>query len=309
MSSGNDATTALTEDEREQFAKQGYFVRAGVLDYKELAEVRGAAEAILELVLNSSVLLNKRNPRLDAHLIDGGRALVRKVQPVNDLSVTMASLSGDPKLVGPMAELMDDEPVLMEEKLNYKQVVDLSGQEIDLQPKREGDEVLDVAWQLHHDWGYYRFNGYPQTTMSSAIALDDCEGRGPIRVLPGSHLLEVELAEPSSGSGVVAPGALGPHPKLTPLNMTAGSVAFFHSMLVHDSEPNHSGEPRRMMIYSHYPRSHQPIEDPDRRNRPTREKAGPMEAEYRRLIESGATPLVRVGPDPRAGASLHPDAG
>ena len=75
MSSGNDTATALTEDEREQFAKQGYFVRAGLLDYKELAEVRRAAEAILELVLNSSVLLNKRNPRLDAHLIDGGRAL------------------------------------------------------------------------------------------------------------------------------------------------------------------------------------------------------------------------------------------
>ena len=30
MSSGNNAT-ALTEEEREQFAKQGYFVRAGVL--------------------------------------------------------------------------------------------------------------------------------------------------------------------------------------------------------------------------------------------------------------------------------------
>jgi hypothetical protein len=302
MSSGNNTATALTEDEREQFAKQGYFVRAGLLGYKELAEVRRAAEAILELVLNSSVLLNKRNPRLDAHLIDGGRALVRKVQPVNDLSVTMVSLSSDPKLVGPMSELMDDEPVLMEEKLNYKQVVDLSGQEIDLQPKRESDEVLDVAWQLHHDLGYYRYNGYPQTTMSSAIALDDCEGRGPIRVLPGSHLLEVELAEPNSGSGVVAPGALGPHPELVPLNMTAGSVAFFHSMLVHDSEPNHSGEPRRMMIYSHYPRSHQPIEDPDRRNGPTREKAGPMEAEYRRLIESGARPLVRVSPNHPTGA-------
>ena len=146
---------------------------------------------------------------------------------MNDLSATMASLSGDPRLLGPMAELMDDEPVLMEEKLNYKQVVDLAGQDIDLQPKRESDEVLDVAWQLHHDWGYYRYNGYPQSTMSSAIALDDCEGRGPIRVLPGSHLLDVELADPKSGSGVVARGALGPNPELIPLNMTAGLRGFF----------------------------------------------------------------------------------
>ncbi len=49
-----------------------------------------------------------------------------------------------------------------------------------------------------------------------------------------------------------------------------------------------------MMIYSHYPRSHQPGEEADRRNRPTREKAWPMEAEYRRLTAAGVTPLVPV---------------
>ncbi|HXW82554.1 MAG TPA: phytanoyl-CoA dioxygenase family protein [Acidimicrobiales bacterium] len=294
MSRTTKPEAAVTEQEREQFAKQGYFVREGVLGVEDVAELRREAAAILELVLNSSLLLKKRNPRLDAHLLDGGRALVRKVQPVNDLSLTVASFSSDSRLVGPMSELMGDEPMLMEEKLNYKQLVDLCGQEVDLEPKRQTEEVANVAWQLHHDWGYYRYNGYPQTTMSSAIALDDCEGRGPIRVVPGSHLLDVELAEPNSGSGVVARGALGPHPDLVPLNMTAGSVAFFHSMLVHDSEPNRTGEPRRMMIYSHYPRSHQPAEDPDRRNRPTRDKAGPIEAEYRKMIAAGARPLVPV---------------
>jgi Phytanoyl-CoA dioxygenase (PhyH) len=294
MISESKAYGPLTEQERGQFAEQGYFVRGGVLDDRELTDLRNAASAILELVLNSSIYSKKRNPRLDAHLLDGGRALVRKVQPVNDLSVTVAHLSGDPRLTGPMSELMDDEPVLMEEKLNYKQVVDLHGQEIDLQPKRDDDEVLDVAWQLHHDWGYYRYNGYPQTTMSSAVALDDCDGRGPIRVLPGSHLLDVELADPSSGSGVIARGAVGPHPELVPLNMSAGSVVFFHSMLVHDSEPNRSTEPRRMMIYSHYPRSHQTNDDPDRRNRPARDKAAPMEADYRGMIASGLTPKIPV---------------
>lgn len=295
MTSESEAHSPLTEEERGQFRDQGYFVRTGLLDDKELTELRNAANAILELVLNSSIYAKKRNPRLDAHLLDRGRALVRKVQPVNDLSAKVAQLSADPRLIGPMAELMEDEPVLMEEKLNYKQVVDLHGQEIDLEPKRDSDEVLDVAWQLHHDWGYYRYNGYPQTTMSSAVALDDCEGRGPIRVLPGSHLLDVELADPGSGSGVVARGAVGPHPDLVPLNMTAGSVVFFHSMLVHDSTPNRSTEPRRIMIYSHFPKSHQPNEDPDRRNRPARDKAGPMEAEYRDLISAGMTALVPVG--------------
>jgi Phytanoyl-CoA dioxygenase (PhyH) len=294
MGTGSKADAALTEEERAHYKELGYFVRTGVLEDKELVELRSEADAILELVLNSSVYAKKRNPRLDAHRLDGDRALVRKVQPVNDLSVTVAGLSSDPRLIGPMSGLMDDEPVLMEEKLNYKQVVNLYGQEIDLELKRNDEEVLDVGWQLHHDWGYYRYNGYPQTTMSSAVALDDCEGRGPVRVLPGSHLVDVELADPNSGSGVVARGALGLRPELVPLNMTAGSVVFFHSLLVHDSEPNRSGQPRRMMIYSHYPGSHQPGEDPDRRNRPTREKARPMEAAYHRLMAEGGSPLVPV---------------
>ena len=33
----------------------------------------------------------------------------------------------------------------------------------------------------------------------------------------------------------------------------AGSVMIFHALLVHNSRPNTSGRPRRIMIYSHYP--------------------------------------------------------
>lgn len=45
--------------------------------------------------------------------------MIRKVQPVNDLSAIITRLSVDPRLVAPMADLMGDDPVLMEEKLNY----------------------------------------------------------------------------------------------------------------------------------------------------------------------------------------------
>jgi ectoine hydroxylase-related dioxygenase (phytanoyl-CoA dioxygenase family) len=108
-------------------------------------------------------------------------------------------------------------------------------------------------------------------------------------VIPGSHLTDAPLVDddPNSGSGVVADGFFSLH-DLVPLDAPAGSVLLFHAKLVHDSEPNRSGQPRRVMIYSHYPRSHDPAADPDRRNGPVREYSRAFEDEYREMVRSGA---------------------
>jgi hypothetical protein len=42
------------------------------------------------------------------------------------------------------------------------------------------------------------------------------------------------------------------------------------------------------MIYSHYPRSHDPDADPDRRNASVREYSRAFEREYLDLVDSGA---------------------
>ena len=63
--------------------------------------------------------------------------------------------------------------------------------------------------------------------------------------------------------------------------LPAGSVAFFSSLLVHNSRPNTSGKPRRMMIYSHYPASAKM--GVDVRNGPTRLRESPYEWEYTRM--------------------------
>lgn len=41
------------------------------------------------------------------------------------------------------------------------------------------------------------------------------------------------------------------------------------------------------MIYSHYPRSHDPDADPDRRSGPARAYSQDFEAQYRAEVESG----------------------
>lgn len=248
----DDATLAA-------FERDGYLVLESVFDADEIAAMVAEADRILDLVLRSSSVLGEPSPRLDAAWRDG-HVHVRKVQPLNDLSTLFADVSMDARLLDPMRQLMGDEPILMEEKLNYKQAVH-NGPELG----HIGLPSKDDSFPLHTDYGYFQLEGYPVDILSSAISIDDCAGRGPLRVVPGSHLVDHATLKP--GDGVLAdPSGVGPG---VDIDAPAGSVMVFHSKLVHDSTPNLSGLPRRILIYSHFPARHGG--DPDRRNGPLRE--------------------------------------
>lgn len=275
-------TTELTAEQVEQYERDGFVVLESVFGDDELTAMRAEADRILELVVNCMIATGELHPRTDVIPYDDGTVTIRKVQPVNDLSELIASISTDPRLITPMAQLMGDEPWLMEEKLNYKQWIDTSTVGSDVFRK---SPRVDDSFPVHHDWGFYNQQGYPSNTMSSAVALDDCAGRGPIKVIPGSHTDDPPLInpDPAAGDGRIVVGHYGPERVV--IDAPAGSVMLFHAKLVHDSEPNTSKLPRRMMIYSHYPASHGG--DPDRRNRWLREKGQAVEEHYRALVASG----------------------
>ena len=287
----------ISESDIAAFGCDGYLLIESAFSDDELDTFREAADRILELSINATVALGRRHPRLDAKLHDDGTVTVRKIQPINDLDPRLAAIADDERLLGPLRQLMGDEPILMEEKLNPKHTIDTRHVDLSvLATSSFNREIGMEGFHLHHDWGYYRQQGYPENTLSSAVAIDGCAGRGPLRVIPGSHLVDVPMADddPESGSGVVVDGFFSTD-DLVPLDVPAGSVMLFHAKLVHDSEPNRSGQPRRVMIYSHYPRSHDPDADPDRRNGPVREYSRQFEQRYRDLVDSGAvTPALRL---------------
>ena len=170
----------------------------------------------------------------------------------------------------------------MEEKLNYKQVVDCPAL-----LQRFSLHAGSTSFPLHHDWGYYRMQGYPRDILSSAICLDACTpGSGPLRVIPGTHTRDWPMLDPdpASGNGVVADGLFSEEDRVDVL-APAGSVMLFHSMLLHDSKPNITGRPRRLMIYSHYPGNISMEED--MRNRGGREAGRRVEAAYRAMVARG----------------------
>ena len=257
----------------EHFQEHGYAAMERVFSDDEVRRMRKEADEILELILNSSNSLERQSGRLDLVRNEAG-FLVRKIQPINDLSLYLSQISADSRLLDPMRALMNEEPILMEEKLNYKQPLPSLSFGFETKP-RDTDR-----FPVHNDWAYYRAQNYPQGIISSAITLDDCPAEsGPIRVWPGTHKSHLEHESVDIGLQV-QPGLVdfeGGEDLLLP----AGSVAFFSSLLVHNSRPNISEKPRRMMIYSHYPASAKM--GVDVRNGPTRLREAPYEWEYTRM--------------------------
>ena len=255
------------------FQEHGYVAMERVFSDDEVQRMRKEADDILELILNSSNSLERQSGRLDLVRNEAG-FLVRKIQPINDLSLYLSQISADSRLLDPMRALMNEEPILMEEKLNYKQP--LPGLSFGFETKPRDTDRFPV----HNDWAYYRAQNYPQGIISSAITLDDCPAEsGPIHIWPGSH--KQHLEHESIDIGLQVKKGLLDFEGGEDLVLPAGSVAFFSSLLVHNSRPNTSGKPRRMMIYSHYPASAKM--GVDVRNGPTRLREAPYEWEYTRM--------------------------
>ncbi len=274
--------THLTDEQKERFEREGYLVLPGVFDDAEVAKMRREADLILETCINSSLALGRSSGRLDWLQGENGAPTVRKIQPINDLSAYFEDVSNDPRLLDPMRDIMGDEPVLMEEKLNYKQPLhaplpSASG----VQPAPRGSDRFPV----HNDWAYYAAQNYPRDIISSALSLDECTPQnGPLRVWPGSHREHLEHEAIADFGLQVKRGLIdfeGGQDVLAP----PGSVMFFHALLIHDSRPNTTDKPRRLMIYSHYPKRFDLGHDV--RNGPTREREQPFERRYHDMVASG----------------------
>ncbi len=269
--------TQLSQDQLDFFGENGYLVLENLFSSAEVKKLQREADYILELILNSSLMHQRLSGRLDWRQTSQGIQNVRKIQPINDLSLAFTNAIADERIVSPLRQIMGEEPVLMEEKLNYKQPLT---EQVRGLPIKEMDDYFPV----HNDWAYYAAQNYPQSVLSSALLLDDCTAdNGPLRTWPGSH--KEHLAHDSMENGLEVKPELIDHQGGNDMLAPAGSFMIFHVLTVHNSRPNTSGRPRRLMIYSHYPESFKmPF---DVRNSPTRLREAPWEREYMRAQQRG----------------------
>ena len=270
-------------DSVSDFSRNGYCILPAVFSPDEVARMREDADFILQLILNSSIANERQSRRLDIRRRGNGGIVVRKIQPVLDLAPAFAEFASDDRLLGPLAELMADEPVLFEEKLNYKQPIPkavATAPEMSLFQTPADDDRFPV----HNDYAYYKYNDYPAEVISTALVIDDCRAdNGPMLVFPGTHTRHVEHLRVRNGLEVPEGTVNGA--EAVPVVASAGSIVFFHSRLIHTSGPNPTSAPRRLLIFSHFPKAAAiPF---DIRNGPNRLRESPWEWRYQRMKNAG----------------------
>lgn len=267
----------LTDKQLKQYDEDGFLVLPAVFNRREISAMANEATRLAQWQVAISLALGEPTPRLDVQRRDG-QVVLRKIQPVIDVSPVFARFSKDERLIGPLRQILECEPVLMEEKLNYKQVLPGSPDVV------TGDE-RDESFPFHTDIAYFWLDGYPLETLSSAITIDEQTAEnGPIVVVPGSH--KRDWPHKPGWPPVLADDAVR-HDDCVPILAPAGSVVVFHSALVHASSQNRTPDPRRIMIFSHYPATHRV--EYDKRNRDLRRRGQMAEERYEELVYSGAS--------------------
>jgi ectoine hydroxylase-related dioxygenase (phytanoyl-CoA dioxygenase family) len=228
----------LTENQIEQFNRDGFLAVRQLFSADEIAEIR---ETFMEM--------NKNGP----------------VAGLSDLpkSLTAAANSKDPlafyprmmhphkhadKPVGPVAmkymrheklrpileDLFGEEPFACQSMFYFKP------------PGARGQD-------LHQDNFYLRAK--PGTCMAAWFAIDDAdEGNGGMMCVPNTAALAIACPEQSDPTKYFTTEHVEPPPGLKPeyVRLRAGDVLFFNGSVIHGSTPNTSADRFRRSFICHY---------------------------------------------------------
>lgn len=242
-------TARFDENERRALDTDGFVVRRGVFDPRELREIGDACEALMERILAER---RRTKHPAGAYVFELSRGLgtmvkwekhdpelVHGIEPFAHLSSELDAWAHDVRLLDPCRDIVGrDDLGLFTEKLNLKRA-------------RRGGPVV-----LHQDYPYWVDAAGDATKVATAMLfLDEATvEKGCLEVAPGSHREGEQRRRAVEGFGSFE---MDPEKfdlaRLVPLEVPAGSVAFFGPFLVHRSLPNQSGEDRRALLYSYQP--------------------------------------------------------
>jgi phytanoyl-CoA hydroxylase len=220
----------LTSEQLSFYHKNGFVVLDPTFNDSELEHLRIAADELLD----KSGPVHPENPRLqiEPETLDGEQ-IVRKIEPIIDVVQALEDLVYDERMTKPAAQILGEDVVLFEDKLNYK------------------PPLVGSPYPLHQDFAYWQ--EYTDQLVSVTLLLDDAtEENGCLRFVPGSHsnglmpreddhprIIQFEVDDSIS---VAAPGA-------------AGSLVVFSCYTAHHSYPNRTEDGRRAILYTYNPAS------------------------------------------------------
>jgi Phytanoyl-CoA dioxygenase (PhyH) len=244
------ASQRLDAREREQLRTLGFVVRERAFSEGELERLRADCEAMVKRVTDASV--GRRKVAVGSYMFQLERGLVtmvkwepaypdvvQGVEPFAHFDERLRDWAADPRFVEPMKDVVGAEELnLFTEKLNVKRA-------------RTGGPIV-----LHQDYPYWTESSDDAGEVATAIVfLDDANrANGCLEVAPGSHTGGVRAQRKVDGFGSLEMELEGfDESQLVALEVPAGSMVFFGSLLVHRSLPNLSEHDRRVLLFSYQP--------------------------------------------------------
>lgn len=219
------------------YRRQGYAVLRGVLDPDECEHARRESDRLMQ---QCAAERDRYAARLE-HEVDhlapehrqGMEHVIRKIEPISDLSPFFAEMALRPAIAGPARALFDDEVGLFEDKLNLK----LPG---------------GSPYPWHQDWSCC-WRAHTDELATCFVYLDAAdEANGCLQVIPGSHLGRPVHPFRGGGHFEVDPSVVDASTAV-PVPLAAGDMIVFDPYLLHYSDLNRGDVPRRAIIYTYYP--------------------------------------------------------
>jgi ectoine hydroxylase-related dioxygenase (phytanoyl-CoA dioxygenase family) len=159
--------------------------------------------------------------------------VIRKLEPISDLSEPFAKLAQHPEAVGPAEAIFGEPAELFEDKLNLK----LPG---------------GSRYPWHQDWNCC-WRAHTDELVTCFIYLDAAdETNGCLQVVPASHAGKPIYPFRAGSRFEIDPEAV-PVDKITPVPLDAGDMICFDPYLLHYSDLNRSTSTRMAIIYTYNP--------------------------------------------------------
>lgn len=221
----------------DRYLEDGYLVSRSVLDPARVEVLRQEARRLLDLCTREPAQYEARIEWEVDHLAEtdqtGMQGVIRKLEPVSDLSPTYADLARDPAVTTPAARIFGEPVELFEDKLNLK----LPG---------------GSPYPWHQDWSCC-WRAHTDELVTCFVYLHDADKtNGCLQVVPGSHLGKPLHPFRGGGHFEVDPASV-PKDKIQPVPLRAGDMICFDSYLLHYSDLNRSRVPRMAIIYTFNP--------------------------------------------------------
>lgn len=219
------------------YQRQGFAVLRGVLDANECADARRESDRLMRLCDDERDRYAARLELEVDHLAPEQRRgmdrVIRKIEPISDLSPFFAQMALRPAIAGPARAVFGGEVGLFEDKLNLK----LPG---------------GSPYPWHQDWSCC-WRAHTDELATCFVYLDDADlTNGCLQVIPGSHLGRPVHPFRGEGHFEVDPSAVD-ESLAVPVPLAAGDMIVFDPYLLHFSDLNRGRTPRRAIIYTYYP--------------------------------------------------------